>query len=76
MNKQRRARIEEIVNQIGVLLYDLEEIRDEEQEYMDNMPENLQGSEKYEIAEEVVSNLESAIDSLNDAVDYANEAIV
>ena len=41
---------------------------------MDNMPENPQGSGKYEAAEEAVSNLDSAIDSLQEAVDYANEA--
>ena len=45
MNKQRRARIEDIANQISSLCQELEELRDEEQEYMDNMPENLQGSE-------------------------------
>ena len=74
MNKQRRARIEEVVDQIGVLCQELEELRDEEQDYMDNMPENLQQSDRYYAAEEAVSNLDSAIDSLNDAVDYANEA--
>ena len=74
MNKERRERIQEVVDQIGVLCQELEELRDEEQEYMNNMPENLQGSEKYEIAEEAVSNLDSAIDNLTEAIDYANEA--
>lgn len=74
MNKQRRARIQEVVDQISVLCQELEELRDEEQEYMDNMPENLQCSEKYEIAGEAVNNLDSAIGSLEEAIDYANEA--
>ena len=74
MNKQRRARIQEVVDQISVLCQELEELRDEEQEYMDNMPENLQCSEKYEIAEEAVDNLDSTIGSLEEAIDYANEA--
>ena len=74
MNKQRRARIKEVVDQISVLCQELEELRDEEQEYIDNMPENLQCSDKYEIAEEAVSNLDSAIDNITEAIDYANEA--
>lgn len=74
MNKQRRERIQEVVDQIGVLCQELEELRDEEEEYMYNMPENLQGSEKYEMAEEAVSNLDSAIDNLTEAIDCANEA--
>lgn len=74
MNKERRARIEEVVDQISVLCQELEELRDEEQEYMYNMPENLQCSERYEMAEEAVDNLDSAIGSLEEAIDYANEA--
>lgn len=74
MNKQRRARIQEVVDQIGVLCQELEELRDEEQEYMDNIPENLQCSEKYDMAEEAIINLDSAIDNLTEAIDYANEA--
>lgn len=75
MNKQRRARIQEVVDQIGAMCQELEGLRDEEQDYMDNMPENLQGSEKYEMAEEAVSNLDSAIDHLTEAIDYANETL-
>ncbi len=51
-------------------------IKDEEQECMDNMPENLWGSERYEKAEEAVSNLEDAINYLEEAVssiEYATE---
>lgn len=74
MNKQRRTRIQEVVDQIGILRQKLEELRDEEQDYMDNIPENLQQSDRHYAAEEAVSNLESAIDSLSEAIDYANEA--
>lgn len=74
MNKQRRERIQEVVDQISVLCQELEELRDEEQEYMDNMPENLQCSERYEMAEVAVDNLDSAIGSLEEAIDYTNKA--
>lgn len=42
---------------------------------MENMPENLQGSEKYEAAEETVSNLDDALSSLEDAASSIEEAI-
>jgi uncharacterized coiled-coil DUF342 family protein len=41
-----------------------EEIRDEEQEYYDNMPESFQNGEKGENAQAVVTELDSAIDAL------------
>jgi hypothetical protein len=46
----------------------------EEEEYRDNMPENLQGSERYETADTACDNLQSAIDSLEEAFEYLNEA--
>lgn len=42
---------------------------------MENMPENLQSSEKYEAAEEAVSNLGDALSSLEDAASSIEEAI-
>ena len=47
----------------------LQELQEQEEEYRDNMPENLQGSEKYERADEACSNLSDAYDSLQDAID-------
>lgn len=42
----------------------IEEVRDEEQEYYDNMPESLQGGEKGEMASAAIEHLESAINDL------------
>jgi hypothetical protein len=39
MNKARRAYIQDLVNQLGSLQGQIEEVRDAEQEYYDNMPE-------------------------------------
>lgn len=46
----------------------LESVKDEEEEYMENIPENLQSSERYEKAENAVDNLDSALDSLDEAI--------
>ena len=75
MNKTRRAQIQRIIDEIGCLQQDIEELQDEEQDYMDNMPENLQQSDRYYTAEEAVSNLSSAVDSIADAVSYLESAM-
>jgi hypothetical protein len=53
--RQRRTAIQAIIKQ-------LEQIRDGEERYRDNIPENLQGSIVYDKAEELVSLLDEAID--------------
>jgi flagellar biosynthesis chaperone FliJ len=55
-----------IAEKIAELSEELEMLQDEEQEYMDNMPENLQGSERYEVADQAIDTMEVAIDRLND----------
>lgn len=64
MNKLRRKDLREITDQLETLQELLQELQEQEEEYRDNMPENLQGSEKYERADEACSNLSDAYDSL------------
>jgi len=53
----RREAIKDIVRQ-------LEAIRDEEERYRDNIPQNLRGSVRFENAEELIALLDDAIDAL------------
>lgn len=73
MNNQRRKDIAEVIAKLADLdslkaeLYEaIESLKDEEQEYYDNMPEGLQGSDRGYAAEEAVSNLEDALSALDD----------
>ena len=82
MNKKRRKRISNVINEINLakkhrdlLKTRLEEIKNElenilyeEEDYFDNMPENLQGSIRGEDAEEAIDYLTDAIDSLDCAI--------
>ncbi len=45
---------------------DIEAIRDEEQEYRDNMPENMQSSERADAAENAIAELDNAAAALED----------
>jgi hypothetical protein len=61
--KQGLAR-ENIVCIVEDLIKEIESIQWDEEYYMDNIPENLQGGHRYEAAEEACDNMGSAIDYL------------
>jgi len=54
---------------------DIEALRDEEQEYADNMPESLQSSEKHDTAENAVSSMDEAIDGLDSVIESIGSSI-
>ena len=64
MNKTRRKNLQSIIDQLEELKSSLEGLQAEEEEYRDNMPENLQGSERYEKADDAISNIEDAVSTL------------
>lgn len=73
MNKKRRQCIDSVILKINnlqdiieELQQDIEDIAADEQDYLDNIPENLQASERYEAGENAVENLEAAINWLED----------
>ena len=74
MNKPRRKTLADIREKLSELRDLLEEVMMEEEEYRDNMPENLQGSERYEKAEEACDNLDSARTSIDEALEYIESA--
>lgn len=74
MNKIRRKELQEIYEIISEAKERLETVHDEEEESKDNIPENLQCSERYEIAEAAVDALDYAVSSLEEALDYIEEA--
>ena len=75
MNKVRRNALNEILGMIEDIRENLEGIHDEEEECRDNVPENLWGSERYEMMEEAISNMEDALGNLADACDSLEEIV-
>lgn len=69
MNNVRRKTLNQIVDQLQILQAEIESVMCEEEEYRDNMPENLQSSERYEKADEACSVMQDAIDGLEDVID-------
>lgn len=67
MNKNRRERLNEIIDQIDTLRNDLEDILSEERDAYEKLPENFQLSEKGEEIEVVINNMEAASSNLDKA---------
>ena len=74
MNKQRRETIEKLEAKFQELCDEIQEILDEEQEYYDNMPESLQSGDKGDLAQNAISNLESAQSDAESVINYLNSA--
>lgn len=74
MNKARRKALDEVISKIEEAKKLLENLQAEEEEYRDNMPENLQGSERYEAADAAVDNMSSAVDALDEAISSIESA--
>ena len=81
MNKSRRKELYAVANkllllkqadddnietELDVIKSELDMILYDEESSMDNIPENLQNSYRYQVAEEACNNIENAIDALDD----------
>jgi hypothetical protein len=75
MNDTRRQEIQRALTLIGGAKGILELALSQEQEDLDNMPEDLQGDEAGQIAEDVVDALERAAMDCADAITACKEAM-
>ncbi len=57
MNETRRKALRTIASELSDIQDRLNELAQEEQDYADAMPENMQGNDKHTAAEECASNL-------------------
>lgn len=75
MNKQRRLELSKVLSMIEETKEILETLKEEEEESRDNIPENLQGSSRYEMADAACDNLDTAVSSLEEATEAITEAM-
>lgn len=73
MNAARRKATCKILELLETQKVDLESLRDEEQEYYDNMPESFQNGEKGEQAQAAIDHYETAISGIDDAISEMQE---
>ena len=75
MNKKRREQLKMAIKLLDHSSDIVNSVSDEEQNAMDNMPENLQESDRYSDMEDAVDALQDALDSIDEAVSSIQEAI-
>lgn len=75
MNNQRRKQLRGVIETLNIMKDSIESVRDEEQETFDNMPENLQMSERAMTSENAIEALEEALDSLDNVLDRLEEVL-
>lgn len=67
MNNTRRNSLKEAIQLLSRAWTVVDTVCDKEQDCVDNYPENLQGTEKFE-------NMEDAVESMNDALEKIEDA--
>ena len=75
MNAGRRKELERARGMLIDAMEILTACSEEEQEYADNMPENLQGSEKHENAEQISGDLADSAGEIENIVSVLDDAI-
>jgi len=73
MNAQRRKIRDEIIGQLECMLETLNDLKSAEEDAYDNMPENLQESERGQRISDNVDVLEAIIDELENQKDELEE---
>lgn len=74
MNNKRRQELKKAISFLDKASEIVSEVLDQEEDSIDNIPENLQSSERYESMENVIEHLEEAENLLDEARDSINEA--
>ena len=75
MNKKRRQEIKKNIESLEAIKNNLENILADEEDYFDNMPENLQGSIRGEDSENAIDVLNDTIDTISECIDDLNNIV-
>lgn len=68
MNAKQREELSQIRSELEELSGRVSSIRDDEQDKLDNMPENMKSGDKGSSLENAVSQLDEAVSSLEDVM--------
>lgn len=75
MNNKRREQLNNVVLKLQSLEQEISNIYDDESEYLENMPENLQSSERYEASERACDTLSDTTDDIDELIKNLQEII-
>lgn len=75
MNNKRRQQLRKIIEGMETLRDELESIEMDEQDYFDNMPENLQGSLNGMNSEEALEKISDALVCVEETIEAIEEIL-
>lgn len=75
MNETKRRSLREALSLISRAIIITEGVCDKEQDALDNCPENLQSTDRFEAMESAVENLNDAVEKLEEAKSNIEAAI-
>lgn len=75
MNKQRRVNLSQALTYLKAAMEIVNDVKRDEEDAMNNMPENLQESERYYTLEENVEALDAIADSIDEVCDTIDELL-
>ena len=75
MNAERRKKLKNVIDNLNAALSSIEEIKDEEQDSYDNLPEGIQDGERGDQMQENIDNLDTAYNDLDDVITELQEVI-
>lgn len=75
MNKKRKEELDDIISGMQGLRDRLQDVADDEQEAFDNMPENLQCSERCEQMEQNASDLYDVVDDFDRVIEAIEDIL-
>lgn len=67
MNKKRKEDLRGVMSLLDSAIRIVQRVYDREEDCVDNYPENLHGTERYEQMEDAVESLSEALDKLSEA---------
>ncbi len=67
MNKKRKEDLRGVMSLLDSAIRIVQRVYNREEDCVDNYPENLQGTERYEQMEDAVESLSEALDKLSEA---------
>ena len=74
MNKDRRKRLQEVIDKLHPIHAELEELVSEEQDAFDSMPDSFQNAEKGETMQAGIDALQEAANMVTGAIEQIEEA--
>lgn len=73
MNETRRKLIREAICELNSCVDDLTNVKDDEDESRENIPENLQGGDAYSLSEIASDKIDDAISDIQQAITTLEE---